>query len=76
MTKTLEIFMASEGASFLEASVGRVLRRLCSDKVAIETDPGRSGKSSKQVEKSVELLVQWCQELWKSIYEARDKCPM
>ncbi|KIP11948.1 hypothetical protein PHLGIDRAFT_21262 [Phlebiopsis gigantea 11061_1 CR5-6] len=76
LTKTLEIFMATEGAAFLEASVGRVLRRLCSDKVVIETDPGRSGKSSKQTEKSVELLVQCCQELWKSIYDAREKCPV
>jgi hypothetical protein len=71
----MEIFMVTKGATFLEASVGPAIRRLCTEKVAIETDPSRKGKNSKHVEKNVELLVQWCHEFWKSIYDAREKCP-
>ena len=67
--------MVTKGAAFLEGSVGPAIRRLCTEKVAIETDPGRSGKNSKHIEKNVELLVQWCHEFWKSIYDAREKCP-
>lgn len=65
--------MAAQGQAFLEASIGPVIRRLCSEKVAIEIDPARSHK--KNVEKQTELLTAWCQELWKSIYEARLSCP-
>jgi len=67
--------MASHGSAFLDASLGGVLRRIWSERVAIETDPIRSRKAGKNVEKNVELLVQWCQELWKSIYDAREYCP-
>lgn len=76
LTKTMELFMAWYGASFLEASVGSTIRRLCADKVAIEVDPVRSGKGAKSTEKSVELLVYWCQEFWTSIYDARTQCPL
>ena len=67
--------MMTKGAAFLEASIGSAIRRLCSGGVAIETDPSRSGKNAKQIEKNVELLVHWCQDFRKSIYDARDKCP-
>lgn len=63
------------GKSFLEASIGQVVRRLISEKVAIETDNARSGKSSKDQEKSIELLVYWCIEFWNSIYSVRSECP-
>jgi hypothetical protein len=67
--------MVWHGKAFLEASIGNVLRRLCHDKVAIEVDPVRSGKSVKEIEKGVELLVYWCQEFWQQIYSARFECP-
>lgn len=67
--------MMTKGAAFLEASIGSAIRRLCTLGIAIETDPSRSGKNAKQIEKNVDLLVYWCQEFWKSIYDARDKCP-
>lgn len=66
--------MALNGSAFLEASVGAVLRRICTEKVAVDTDALRGGKT-KTTDKNVELLVHWCQELWKSIYHARDYCP-
>ncbi|KAI0961569.1 hypothetical protein AcV7_000640 [Taiwanofungus camphoratus] len=75
LTKTMELFMSWYGASFLEASIGPTIRRLCAEKVAIEVDPARSGKGAKSTEKSVELLVHWCQELWTCIYDARRECP-
>ena len=67
--------MSWYGMAFLEASVGAPIRRLCSDKVAIEVDPMRIGKTGRAVEKNVELLVYWCQEFWGSIYDARRQCP-
>ncbi|KZT02708.1 Rho GTPase activation protein [Laetiporus sulphureus 93-53] len=75
LTKTMELFMSWYGAEFLEASVGPTIRRLCSEKVAIEVDPARSGKGTKSTEKNVELLVQWCQTFWDCIYNARELCP-
>jgi len=63
------------GKPFLEASIGSVLRRLCAEKVAIEVDPMRSGKSTKDVERNVEHLIYWCQEFWNQIYSVRAACP-
>ncbi|KAI0756978.1 Rho GTPase activation protein [Daedaleopsis nitida] len=74
-TKTVELYMSWYGMAFLEASVGPTIRRLCSEKVAIEVDPVRIGKGGRAVEKNVELLVTWCQEFWDRIYDARRQCP-
>ncbi|KAI1797892.1 Rho GTPase activation protein [Ganoderma leucocontextum] len=74
-TKTVELYMSWYGMAFLEASVGPSIRRLCSEKVAIEVDPVRIGKGGRAVEKNVELLVTWCQEFWERIYDARRQCP-
>lgn len=65
------------GKTFLEASIGTVLRRLCAEKVAIEIDPARSGsgKSTKEAEKNLEQLLHWCKEFWNSIYAVRTECP-
>lgn len=71
----MELCMAWYGKAFLEASVGVVLRRLCAEKVAIEVDPMRSGKSPKDVERNVDLLIYWCQQFWNQIYSVRTECP-
>ena len=65
--------MLTQGSAFLEASIGPVIRRLCTERVTIEIDPARSHK--KNVDKHTDLLVYWCQEFWKSIYDARKYCP-
>ncbi|KAH8120325.1 GTPase activating protein [Phellopilus nigrolimitatus] len=75
LTKTIEHVMNWFGKSFLEASVGPVVRRLVSEKIAIEVDPIRSGKGLKDQEKNVDLLVQWCTEFWNNIYSVREECP-
>ncbi|KDR84991.1 hypothetical protein GALMADRAFT_233525 [Galerina marginata CBS 339.88] len=75
LTKTIELCMTWYGKSFLEASIGTVLRRLCAEKVAIEVDPMRSGKSTRDVEKNVEQLIYWCHEFWNQIYSVRAECP-
>ena len=67
--------MSWYGMTFLEASVGSCIRRLCAEKVGIEVDPVRIGKGGRAVEKNVDLLVFWCQEFWDCIYEARRQCP-
>lgn len=66
--------MAWHGTAFLEASIGTVIRRLCSEKVAIEVDPDRR-KNKKGQERNVNLLVTWCSEVWKQIHEMRTSCP-
>jgi len=71
----MELCMTWYGKAFLEASVGSVLRRLCAEKVAIEVDPLRSGKNSKDVERNVEQLIYWCKEFWNQIYSVRTHCP-
>ncbi|KAI8995639.1 Rho GTPase activation protein [Trametes punicea] len=75
-TKTVELYMSWYGMAFLESSVGATIRRLCSEKVAIEVDPVRIGKGPKAIEKNVDLLVSWCREFWDHIYEARTQCPL
>ena len=67
--------MAWFGKPFLEASIGNVLRKLCAEKIAIEVDPIRSGKNTKDVERNVEHLIYWCQEFWNQIYSVRAACP-
>lgn len=63
------------GKAFLEASIGGVIRRIYAEKVAIEVDPVRSGRTAKDIEKNVETLVYWCSELWNSVYAVRGDCP-
>ncbi|KAI0348064.1 Rho GTPase activation protein [Trametopsis cervina] len=75
LTRTMEAFMASHGSAFLEASLGTILRRICTDRIAIETDQIRSRKTGRNLERNVELLVYWCQETLKCIYAARKQCP-
>jgi hypothetical protein len=67
--------MAWYGKSFLEASVGVPIRRLCLDNVSIEVDPLRNAKGPKDVERNVDLLVYWCREIWEQIYSVRQQCP-
>lgn len=71
----MELAMNWYGKSFLETSVGVVVRRLIADRVSIETDSTRSGKGTKDQEKSIDLLVYWCKEFWISIYGVRTECP-
>ena len=72
----MEVFMVWYGSSFLEASLGPIIRRLCSEKVVIEIDPARSSnRHAKDIERNVNTLVYWCGEVWNSIYEARHQCP-
>ncbi|KAF9453816.1 Rho GTPase activation protein [Macrolepiota fuliginosa MF-IS2] len=74
-TKTMEKCITWYGHAFLEASIGGVLRRLLAEKVAIEVDPLRSGKSARDVGRHVDLLTYWCKEFWEQIYSAREDCP-
>lgn len=75
LTKIMELCMNWYGKAFLEASIGPVIRRLISEKVAIEVDPMRTTKGLKDVEKNVEQLIYWCHEFWKQIYSVREECP-
>ncbi|KAG1757575.1 Rho GTPase activation protein [Suillus lakei] len=74
-TKTMELAMAFYGKAFLESSIGSIIRRICSEKIAIEVDPVRSGKGAKEVERGVDQLIHWSQEVWNQIYAVRGQCP-
>lgn len=63
------------GKPFLESSVGSVIRRVCIEGVSIEVDPSKSPRPDWEVESNVDTLVQWCRELWESIYRSRSECP-
>ena len=73
--QTVELFMTWYGKSFLESSVGGVIRRIAVGRVSIEVDPSKTSKPIRDLEKNVDSLVQWCQELWDSIYRVRSECP-
>ena len=73
--QTIEHFMAWYGKSFLESSVGGVIRRICIERISIEVDPSKAPKPTRDLERNVETLVYWCQEMWSSIYKARSECP-
>jgi hypothetical protein len=74
-TKTMELAMAFYGKAFLESSIGSTIRRICSEKIAIEVDPLRSGKGAKEAERGVDQLIHWSQEVWNQIYAVRGQCP-
>lgn len=74
-TKTMERCLTLYGSAFLEISIGSAIRKLITEKVVIEVDPGRSGKPSKDVAKNVDLLISWCKEIWEQIFAARESCP-
>lgn len=63
------------GRPFLESSIGSVIRRICIERVSIEVDPLKTPKPNRDVEKNVDTLVHWCQELWEAIYRSRSQCP-
>jgi hypothetical protein len=75
LTKMMELAMAFYGKAFLESSIGSIIRRICSEKIAIEVDPARSGKGAKEVERGVDQLIHWSQEVWNQIYAVRGQCP-
>lgn len=58
------------GKSFLDASIGPVLRRLCAERVTIE-----EGKTGKDGDRNNELMKYWTQQFWNQIYSVRAECP-
>jgi len=73
--QTIELFMAWYGKPFLESSIGSVIRRICIERVSIEVDPSKTSKPTRDLDKNVDTLVDWCQEIWDSIYRVRSECP-
>jgi len=73
--QTVELFMAWYGKSFLESSVGDVIRRISIERVSIEVDPTKTSQPTWDLEKNVDTLVYWCRELWNSIYRVKSECP-
>ena len=86
----MEFTMRFYGRSFLGASIGSVIRRLCNERVEIELDPvsvamlkrdqGRSRASGRtdrdDIVDATKTLGYWCNEFWSQIYNVRTECPM
>lgn len=77
LTKSVELYLRRVGREFLDASIGDIVRRLCTEKVEIEIDPSRMkpGVKDKELQHNVHELLDWTSALWNSIYDARNFCP-
>ena len=67
--------MLQYGSTWLEASIGESIKKICTDGVVIETDPEKNAKGIKDVEQNVKVLVDWCTKIWNSIWAVREDCP-
>ena len=86
-TKAMEFTMRFYGRSFLDASVGPVIRRLCNERVEIRLDPSSHALSQREQDRprssgrdgaadATRTLAYWCNEFWCQIYNVRTECPM
>ena len=76
LTKSIENYMRLIGQEYLEASVGRVIRQLCLDKVEVEIDPSKmKAARSKDLQSKARVLNEWTVLLWNAIYDSRQDCP-
>ena len=86
-TKAMEFTLRFYGRSFLDASVGPVIRRLCNERVEIRLDPSSHAISQLDQERprssgrdgavdAAKTLGYWCNEFWNQIYYVRTECPM
>lgn len=86
-TKAMEFTMRFYGRSFLDASVGPVIRRLCNERVEIRLDPSSHTLSQREQDRprssgrdgaadATKMLAYWCNEFWCQIYNVRTECPM
>jgi hypothetical protein len=64
---------------FLEASVGGVVRRMYKNKVVFDIGAGGpmggAGVGGVAATEGADLMAYWLQEMWNSIWRARDGCP-
>ncbi|CAH7677295.1 expressed protein [Phakopsora pachyrhizi] len=79
LTKILESYMRMVGSSFLESSIGPIIRRVCIRKTELEIDPSKlrvSGNNRDRVlTENARELNQLSTEIWESMYLHRSKCP-
>jgi hypothetical protein len=83
-TKAMEFTMRFYGRSFLDASIGPVIRRMCNERVEIRLDPSTSQREQERPRSSgrdgaadaTRALAYWCNEFWCQIYNVRTECPM
>ncbi|WAR63338.1 hypothetical protein PtB15_18B421 [Puccinia triticina] len=81
LTKMLEAYMRLVGRTFLEASLGAVIRRICGAKVELEIDPAKlkgslsAHQKEKMVGENARELTKIANEIWQSMYINRSKCP-
>jgi hypothetical protein len=78
LTRVAESTMAMLGArGFLESSVGHIVRKMCREKVVF--DVGAAGSSgagtTTGATEGADLMAYWLQEMWNSIWRARNECP-
>jgi hypothetical protein len=80
LIKMLEAYMRIAGRSFLESSVGPVIRRICMTKVVLKIDPAKLKSSlvpseGENNQRERQELKKVANEIWQSIYINRSRCP-
>ncbi|PLW29348.1 hypothetical protein PCASD_17602 [Puccinia coronata f. sp. avenae] len=80
LIKMLEAYMRIVRRSFLELSVGPVIRRICMTKVELEINPAKLKSSlvpseGENDQRERQELKKVANEIWQSIYINRSRCP-
>ncbi|KAG8691342.1 hypothetical protein FRC11_004899 [Ceratobasidium sp. 423] len=78
LTRVAESAMSILGAQgFLESSIGRVIREIYRDRVIFETSASGAGgvNTAAGVIEGADIMAYWLQQMWDSIWKARDGCP-
>lgn len=73
-TKSVELYLRTVGSDFLESAIGRIVRKICDERVEIEIDPSKVADREK-ISENVRELQRWTSAVWEAIYNARHQCP-
>lgn len=89
LSRSLDKFQRLYCVDWVDSSIGSIVRRICEERVWLETDDTGSGLvlggerervaagEARSVGGSdmVDTLRKWCVELWDCIYATRHQCP-
>ena len=73
-TKSVELYLRTVGSDFLESAIGRIVRKICDERVEVEIDPSKITDRDR-ISENVRELQQWTSAVWEAIYNARHQCP-
>lgn len=75
-TKMVDLYTRMIGFSFLDRSLGDVVRKICTKRVEIELDPSRiKAHRERTLKEGQKALSHWATAVWQGIYDNRHRCP-